>query len=72
MERLELKIHLVTPAKCKLFDELFELHERQLSQEIGTKATGPSSEFAKALTPNKAAAKDEAYEVANITPDQRL
>jgi uncharacterized protein YabE (DUF348 family) len=30
IERLERKIPQVTPAKCKLFNKLFECHERQL------------------------------------------
>jgi len=47
IEQLEREIHHVTPAKCKLFDKLFELHERQLLQEVGTKAICPRSKFAK-------------------------
>jgi len=60
----------VTPAKRKLFDKLFERHERQLLQEVGTKATGPRSKFAKDIALMKAAAKDEAYGAANITADK--
>ena len=46
---LECEIHQVTPAKCKLFDISFQHHERQLFQEVGTKATGSRSTVAKEL-----------------------
>jgi hypothetical protein len=72
IERLEREIHLVTPAKRKLFDKLFKRHERQLLQEIGTKATGPRSKFAKDIALMKVAAEDEAYGAANVTADKRL
>jgi len=62
----------VTRAKRQLFDKLFERHKRQLLQEIGTKATGPRSKFAKALAQMKAAAEDEAYGAANMTAGKRL
>jgi hypothetical protein len=48
-ERLEREIHHMTPAKCKLFDKLYQRHERPLLQEVGTKATGPRSKFSKEL-----------------------
>ena len=41
IERLEHEIHQVTPTECKLFDKLFQHYERQLLQEVGTKATSP-------------------------------
>jgi len=72
IERLEREIHQVTPAKRKLFDKLFERHERQLLQEVGTKATGPRSKFAKDLPLKKTAAEEEAYGAANITTDEQL
>jgi len=72
IERLECEIHQVTPAKRKLFDTLFQHHERQLLQEVGTKATGPRSIFAKELALRKAAAEDEAYGAANMTANKRL
>jgi hypothetical protein len=72
IERLEREIHLVTPAKRKLFDRLFERHERQLLQEIGTQATSPRSKFAKDLALLKDAAEDEDYGAANITADMPL
>jgi len=72
IERLEREIHQMTPAKRKLFDKLYECHERQLLQEVGTKATGPRSKFAKDLALMKAAAKDEAYGAANMTADKQL
>jgi hypothetical protein len=66
IERLERKIYLVTPAKAKLFVELFEGHVRQLSQEIGTKATGARSKFAKDLALMKADVEDAALGVVNM------
>jgi hypothetical protein len=72
IEGLECEIHLVTLAKRKLFDKLFERHERQLLPEIGTKPTGPRNKFAKDLALMKAAAEDDAYRVANMTADNRL
>jgi len=41
IEQLESEIQWVTPAERKLFDKLFQHHERQLLQEVGTKATSP-------------------------------
>jgi len=70
IEQLEREIHQMTPAKPKLFDKLFQRHERQLLLEVGTKATGPRSKFAKDLALMKAAAEDEAYGAANITADK--
>jgi len=72
IEWLVREIHQVTPAKCKLFNKLFPRHERQLLQEVGTKATGPWSKYAKELALMKTAAEDEAYGAANMTPDKRL
>jgi len=62
----------MTPAKRKLFDKLFERHEWQLLQAVGTKATGPRSKFATDLTLMKSAAEDKAYGAANMTTDKRL
>jgi hypothetical protein len=72
IERLEREIHQVTPAKRTLFDKLFQHHERQLLQEVGTKGTGPRSKFAKQLALMKTAAEDEVYGAANMTADKRL
>jgi len=72
IEWLEREIHQVTPAERKLFDKLFERHERQLLQEVRTKATGLRCKFAKDLALLKAAAEDEAYGAANMTADKRL
>jgi hypothetical protein len=69
---LEREIHQVTPAKPKLFDKLFQHHERQLLQEVGTKATGSKSKFAQEVAPMKTAAEDEVYGAANMTADKRL
>jgi len=60
IERLKREIHQVTPVRCTLFDELFQHHERQLLQEIGTNATRPRSIFANELALMKTAAKDKA------------
>jgi len=72
IERLEREIHQVTPAKRKRFDKLFVRAEQQLLQEVGTKAIGCRSNFAQDLALTKAAAKDEAYGVANMTAVKRL
>jgi len=72
IEWLEREIHLVTPAKRKLFDKVFERHEQQLLQEVGTKVTGRRSQFAKDLALMKAAATDKANRAANMTTDKWL
>jgi len=72
IEQLECKLHQVTPAKGKLFDKLFQHHERQLLQEVKTKATGPRSIFAKKLAQIKTAAEEEAYGTVNMTADKRV
>jgi len=72
IERLEREIRQVTPARRKLFDILFQNPERQLVQEVGTKATGPRRIFAKELALRKAAAGDEACGAANMTADKQL
>jgi hypothetical protein len=51
---------------------MFEHYEQQILQEVGTMATGPRSKFAKDLSLMKTAAEDEAYRVANMTPNKRL
>jgi len=72
IEQLESEIHQVTPAKRKLFDKLFHHHERQLLQEVGTKATGPRSIFAKKFAPMKTAEEEKAYVAANTTADKHV
>jgi len=72
IERLEREIHQVTPAKRKLFNKLFQHHERQLLQEVGTKATGPRSIFVKKLAQMKTDAEEQAYGAANMTTDKRV
>ena len=69
IERLEREIHQVTPAKRKLFDKLFQHHEIQLLQEVGTKGTGPRSIFTKQLALMITAAEDKVYRAANMTAD---
>jgi hypothetical protein len=71
IQQLACKIHQMTPVKRKLFDKLFQHHERQLLQEVGTKATGPRSTFAKKLAQMKTAAKQEVYGAVNMTADKR-
>jgi len=62
----------VTPAKRKDFDKLSQHHERQLLQEVGTKATGPRSIFAEKLAQMKTAAEEEAYGAENMTADKHV
>jgi len=71
IERLEREIHQMTPVKCKLFNKLFQHHERQLLQEVRTKATGPRSTFPKKLAQMKTAAEEEVYGAVNMTADKR-
>jgi len=70
IKRLEREIHQMTPVKRKLFDKLFQHHERQLFQEVGTKATGPRSTFAKKLAQMKTAAEEGVYKPVNMTADK--
>jgi len=72
IDKLEREIHHVTPAKCKLFDELFEHQVWQLFQEVRTKATSPSSIFANKLNQMKTAGEEEAYGAVNMTADKRV
>jgi len=62
----------VSPAKCKLFDELFRHHEQQLLQEVGTKATSLRSIFAKKLGQMKTAANEGAYGAVHMTTDKHV
>ena len=57
-EQLVRKINQVTPAECKLCDELFQHHERQLLQGVETKAIGPRGIFTKKLTQMKTAEEE--------------
>jgi len=58
IERLECKINQVTPAKRKPFNKLVQRHERQLLQEVGTRATGPKSKVTQELAIMKTTTKD--------------
>jgi hypothetical protein len=69
---LEREIHQVTPAKSKLFDKVFQHHERPLLREVGTKATGPRSIFAKKLAQMKTAVEEAAYGTVNMTADKHV
>ena len=72
IERLQRKIHQVTPAKPKIFDKLCQHHERQLLQEVGNTATCPRGTFANKLTQMKSAAEDEAYGALNMIADKHV
>jgi len=71
IKRLEREIHQLTQTKRRHFDKLFQRHEQQLLQEVGTSATCPRSKFTKELAIMKTAAKDNAYMVAKMTADKR-
>jgi hypothetical protein len=70
IERLVCKIHQMTPVKCKCFEQVFQHHERQLSPEVGTQATGPRTKFGKSLAQMKTAAEEEVYGSVNMTTDK--
>jgi len=72
IERLEREFHPLIAAKRKVFDKSFECHERQLLQEVGSKASGRRSKFAKDLALMEAAAEDKAYGAAPMTIDKQL
>jgi hypothetical protein len=62
----------MTPVKRKLFDKLFQHHQRQLFQVVGTKATIPRSIFTKKLAEMKTAAEEEVYGAVNMTANKHL
>jgi hypothetical protein len=62
----------LTPAKCILFDKLFQHHKQQLLQEVETKATSPRSTSAKIIAQMKTAPGEEVYGGANMTADKRV
>jgi len=72
MERYECKIHGLTLAKRKVFDKLFQHHDRQLVQDDGARAMSPESKFAKELAIIKGAAEDKADMAANLTTAKRV
>jgi len=72
IEQLEREIHQVTAAKHKLFEKLFQHHERQILQEVRTKATGPRSILAKKLAQMTTAAGEAAYGPVNMTAHKRV
>jgi len=72
IERLEREIHQMTPVKPELFDKLFQHHERQLSHDVGTKATGPRSIFANKLAQMQTAADEEVYGAVIMTADKHV
>jgi len=54
------------------FDKLFQHHERQPLQEVGTKATSPRSIFTKKIAQIETAAEEEVYRAVNMTADKRV
>ena len=69
-DRLERDIHQMTPVIYRLFDKLFQHHERQLLQQFWANATSTRSTFTRNLAQMKTAAKEEVYGAANITCDK--
>ena len=65
-------MHHKKSSNLKLFDKLFQHHEQQQLQEVGTKATGPGSTFAKQLAARKTAAEEEVYGAVNMTADKSV
>jgi len=51
-------------------DQLLQHHERQVLQEVRTKATSTRSKFAKELALMKTAAKDKASRVASMAANK--
>jgi len=72
IDRLECKIHWVTPVKHKSFKNLFQDYEWQLLQDVRTNATGSRRIFAQQLALRKAATAHKTYGAANMTADMRL
>jgi hypothetical protein len=72
IEELEHEIGQVTPAICKLLDQLFQCHERKQLQDVGTKVTNPGRICTSVLALRQTATKNEAPRAANITADERL
>jgi len=64
------QIHQLTPAKCKLFDNLYQHHEQHLLQEVGTEAASRWCRLAKTLTQIRTAAAKDTDGVANMTADE--
>jgi len=69
IKHFECEIQQVTPVKCKFSDTLFQHHERQLFQELGTIATGPRSIFPNWVAQRKTAAEELVRSVANMMAD---
>jgi len=62
----------MTSVKRKIFNKLFQHHERQLLQEVGTNSTGPRSILAKKLAQLKTAAEDEVYGAMNMAANRSV
>jgi hypothetical protein len=70
IESLERDIHQVAPSKWMLCDKLLRHHQRQLLQEVQTKATGPRSKFPKELALMETDPEDKTYGAANVTANK--
>ena len=66
------EIHQETPVHHKLSDKLFQQYERQLLEEVGTKASRPRRIFDKVVALRKGPGEGEGYGVANMTADNQL
>jgi hypothetical protein len=69
---LEHEIHQVTPAKHKHLDKLFQHHEREILQVVGSKVTGPRCIFAKKFAQMRTVAEEEAYGTVYMTADKHV
>jgi len=67
---LEREIPQMTPVNGEIFNKLFQHHVQQLLQELGTKATGPRSAFAKNLGQMPTAADEDVSGAVIITTNQ--
>lgn len=64
------EINHVTPGKHKSLVELYQHHESQQLQDVGTNTTGPKSTFAKQQAQINTAAEDDIKRVAQMTADK--
>jgi len=71
-ERLEHEIYQVTPVKYKTFNQLLQCHKQQLLQEVGTKATSPSSTLANNLVQIKTVTEEEVSIAATMTSEKSV
>jgi len=57
----------VTPAKCSLFDKLFQYHQQNVLEEVRSKVTGPRSRFPPMLAQTVTDAEKVVYWVVNTS-----